>query len=78
MRWATVSFVILVFVSGCSSPRYTSADKALLKGEIRDALAILEFRAKEAEENARISWWPRQHLVTASWAYGEASKGCSL
>jgi tetratricopeptide (TPR) repeat protein len=74
MPWAAVSFLILVFVSGCSSPRYRSADNALLKGEIRDALAILEFQAREAEENARMSWWPRQHLATASWAYGEASK----
>src|SRR5262245_37352648 len=74
MHWAAVSFVILLFVSGCSLPRYTSADNALLKGEIRDALAIFESQAKEAEENAKISWWPRQHLATASWAYGEASK----
>ena len=75
MRWATVSFVILVFVSGCSSPRpYRSADTAVLKGEIREALAIFELQAKEAEKNARISWWPREHFATASWAYAEASK----
>jgi CHAT domain-containing protein/TPR repeat protein len=74
MYWAAASFVILVFVPGCSPPRYTSADNAVLKGEIRDALTIFELQAKEAEENARISWWPRQYLATASWAYGEASK----
>ena len=74
MRWATVFCIICALTSGCSLPRYRSADNAVLNDKTTDALAVFESQAKEAEENAKMSWWPRQYLATASWAYGEASK----
>jgi len=47
--------------------------RALLRGEIKEALAFYEAEARQAEKNAAASWFPERDWVVATVAYREAS-----
>ena len=47
--------------------------RALLRGEIKEALAFYEAEARQAEKNAGASWFPQRDWVVATVAYREAS-----
>jgi CHAT domain-containing protein/Tfp pilus assembly protein PilF len=47
--------------------------KALVRGEIKEALAFYEAEAKQAEKNAAASWFPERDWVITTVAYREAS-----
>ncbi len=51
-----------------------STQRALLRGEIKEALASYESQATDAEKNAAASLSPREHWRTASNAYVQASR----
>jgi CHAT domain-containing protein len=83
-RRSVLSVVLLpiVFI-GCavSEPRFEidpvnsaiPTRKALVRGEIKEALAFYEAEAMRAEKNAAASWFPEQDWVIATVAYREAS-----
>ena len=76
--------ILLFFASSCavSEPRFEVAlvnsgiptRKALLRGEIKEALAFYEAEARHAEKNAAASWFPQRDWVIATVAYREASR----
>ena len=72
------STLLLLFVQSCSVPRYQptyfSTFRALLRGEINEALASYESQAQEAEKNAASSWFPQEYWKSATSAYTEASR----
>src|SRR5262245_10646961 len=75
--------LLLIVLVGCtvSEPRFDVAlvnsgiptRRALLRGEIKEALAFYEAAAKQAEKNAAASWFPERDWVVATVAYREAS-----
>ena len=84
LRSALQAVLLLSFVfNGCaiSEPRFEidlvnsaiPTRKALVRGEIKEALAFYEAEAKQAENNAVVSWFPQQDWVIATVAYREAS-----
>lgn len=78
----SVLLLSIVFI-GCaiSEPRFEidlvnsaiPTRKALVRGEIKEALAFYEAEARQAENNAAVSWFPQQDWVIATVAYREAS-----
>ena len=79
-----LSVVLLpIVLVGCtvSEPRFEidlvhstlPTRRALLKGEIKEALAFYEAEAEQAEKNAAVSWFPERDWVVATVAYREAS-----
>ena len=75
--------LLLIFFVGCavSEPRFEidlvhseiTTRRALLRGEIKEALAFYEAEATQAEKNALASWFPQRDWVIATVAYREAS-----
>ena len=75
---------MLFFASSCavSEPRFEvdlvnsgiPTRRALLRGEIKEALAFYEAEAKQAEKNAAASWFPERDWAIATVAYREASR----
>ena len=57
-----VSLFLLFFASSCAvsqpkyEPTFASTRRALLRGEIKEALASYEVQALEAEKSAAASW----------------------
>jgi CHAT domain-containing protein len=86
MKHPSFACLILVIIplTGCavSEPRFEvdlvnsgiPTRRALLRGEIKEALAFYEAEAKQAEKNAAASWFPEQDWVVATVAYREASR----
>jgi CHAT domain-containing protein len=74
--------VLLVFFSlpllaiGCSVPKYQSTfssyRQAIVRGELKEALASYESQAREAEKSAQGSLFPQQYWREAVQAYGLA------
>ena len=83
--WANVlsrMTIVLLTISciGCAieQPKFevtaTSTEAALVRGDVKEALAFYEARAQEAEKSAEASWFPQQYWDAATWAYIEASR----
>ncbi len=74
--------LLLLFASSCAVPKFegtfTSTHRALLRGEIKEALAFYETQAQEAEKNAATSWFPQQYWGAAVRAYLEAARAARL
>ena len=68
-----VSFSLPLFAVGCSVPKYqptTAAyHQAIVRGELKEALASYEAQAREAEKNAQASLFPQQYWQAAAEAY---------
>jgi tetratricopeptide (TPR) repeat protein len=83
LRTAVSVILLSVVFIGCaiSEPRFEvdlvnsaiPTRKALLRGEIKGALAFYEAEAREADKNAAASWFSQQDWVIATVAYREAS-----
>ena len=83
LRSALSVFLLSIAFIGCaiSEPRFEidlvnssiPTRKALVRGEIKEALAFYEAEARQAENNAAVSWFPQQDWVIATVAYREAS-----
>src|SRR5215470_10763545 len=71
-----VSFSLPLFAVGCSVPKYQLTERtyrqAVVKGELKEALASYEAQAREAEKNAQASLFPQQYWREAVEAYGLA------
>ena len=71
-----ISFSLPLLALGCSVPKYqptpTSYRQAIVRGELKEALASYEAQAREAEQNARGSLFPQQYWREAAEAYGMA------
>jgi tetratricopeptide (TPR) repeat protein len=82
-EYGVIAAVMLFFASSCavSEPRFEvdlvnsaiPTRRALLRGEIKEALAFYEAEARQAEKNAAVSWFPERDWVVATVAYREAS-----
>jgi CHAT domain-containing protein/tetratricopeptide (TPR) repeat protein len=82
-EYGVVAAVMLFFASSCavSEPPFEvdlvnsaiPTRRALLRGEIKEALAFYEAEARQAEKNAAASWFPERDWVVATVAYREAS-----
>src|SRR6516165_4455160 len=72
-----VSLSLSLFATSCSVPKYqpTAApyEQAIVRGELKEALAFFETLAQQAEESASASWFPQEYWVTAAEAYSQAS-----
>ena len=80
MKRSLFSFILLLFlITGCAveQPKFeatpASTGRALLRGEIKEAMASYESQAREAEKNAAASSFPRQYWEAATDAYRQAS-----
>jgi len=71
------SLGLLLPTTSCGVPQYPPSHgtsyRAILRGEVREALASYEAQAEEAEKNAAASWFPQYDWGTASAAYVQAS-----
>src|SRR5215472_13290403 len=71
-----VSFALPLLAIGCSVPKYQSTfpsyRQAIVRGELKEALASYESQAREAEKNAQTSLFPQQYWREAVEAYGLA------
>ena len=72
-----VSFSLPLFAIGCSVPKYqptaASYHQAVVRGELKEALASYEAQAREAEKNAQASLFPQQYWRAAAEAYRRAA-----
>jgi CHAT domain-containing protein len=72
-----VSFSLPLFTIGCSVPKYqptaASYHQAVVRGELKEALASYEAQAREAEKNAQASLFPQQPWRVAADAYRRAA-----
>jgi len=72
-----LSFSLPLFAIGCSVPKYRPTEasyrQAIVRGELKEALASFEAQAQEAEKNASTSWFPQQYWIAATEVYGLAS-----
>src|SRR5690348_9669204 len=83
LRIAPSVFLMAIVFMGCavSEPRFEidlvnsaiPTRKALVRGEIKEALAFYEIEARQAQKNAAVSWFPERDWVRAIVAYREAS-----
>jgi CHAT domain-containing protein len=73
-----VSFSLPLFAIGCSVPKYqpttASYQQAVVRGELKGALASYEAQAREAERNAQGSLFPQQYWRVATEAYRSAAR----
>src|SRR5215470_12295217 len=71
-----VSFALPLLAIGCSVPKYQSTfpsyRQAIVRGELKEALASYESQARQAEKNAQTSLFPQQYWREAVEAYGLA------
>jgi CHAT domain-containing protein len=72
-----VSFSLPLLSLGCSVPKYQATPaayrQAVVRGELKEALASYEAQAREAEKNAQGSLFPQQHWREAVEAYAWAA-----
>src|SRR5215813_12149893 len=70
-------FALLLLAVGCSVPKYqptiASYRQAIVRGELKEALAFYEAQAREAEKNAQRSLFPQQYWQAATQAYSWAA-----
>src|SRR5262249_34401763 len=70
-------FALLLLAVGCSVPKYqptiASYRQAIVRGELKEALASYEAQAREAEKNAQRSLFPQQYWQAATQAYSWAA-----
>lgn len=84
LKFTCLAFLPLLFASNCAvqEPQfqltYASTRRALLRGEIKEALAFYESQAREAEKNAEASRFSGQHWENATAAYTEAARAAWL
>jgi collagenase-like PrtC family protease len=69
-----LAFCVLSFLAiACSVPKYQSTfpsyRQAIVRGELKEALASYESQAREAEKNAQGSLFPQQYWREAVEAY---------
>ena len=71
-----VFFAVPLLATACSVPKYQLTEptyrQAVVRGEIKAALASYEAQAREAEKNAQASLFPQQYWREAVQAYGLA------
>src|SRR5215831_4082451 len=72
-----VSFSLPLLAIGCSVPKYETTQasyrQAVIRGELKEALASYETQAREAEKNAQGSLFPQQYWRWAVNAYRRAA-----
>src|SRR5215510_11517743 len=70
-------FALLLLAVGCSVPKYqptiASYRQAVVRGELKEALASYEAQAREAEKNAQTSLFPQQYWRAGAGAYRRAA-----
>src|SRR5262245_51609449 len=70
-------FALPLLAIGCFVPKYQPTEaayhQAVVRAELREALASYEAQAQEAEKNASTSWFPQQYWIVATEAYSRAS-----
>ncbi len=75
-----VSLFALLLLASCAAeqPKFeatlASTRRALVSGEIKEALAHFESQAREAEASAASAWFPQEYWEAATAAYREASR----
>jgi CHAT domain-containing protein len=71
------SFSLPLFAIGCSVPKYQATQaayrQAVVRGELKEALASYEAQAREAEKSAQASLFPQQYWQAAVHAYRQAA-----
>jgi CHAT domain-containing protein/tetratricopeptide (TPR) repeat protein len=71
-----LSFCLPLLTLGCSIPKYQSTfpsyRQAIVRGELKEALASYEVQAREAEKDAQSSLFPQHYWREAAQAYGLA------
>jgi CHAT domain-containing protein len=84
-KFAYFAFLSWILTSACSAPdtkfdttSSLSTQRAIVRGEIKDALESYESQAADAEKNAAASLFPRQYWTAAASAYREASRAALL
>ena len=72
-----LSFSLPLVAIGCSVPKYQATQaayrQAVVRGELKEALASYEAQAREAEKNAQTSLFPQQYWLAGAAAYRRAA-----
>jgi tetratricopeptide (TPR) repeat protein len=77
LRFAWLVLLSTLFVSSCAVSKFDGSNaslrSAVLRGEIKDALAFYEAEAQQAEKDATSSSFPQQYWGAAVGAYLQAA-----